>query len=225
MPRGEHAHHARLRRELHALHAAAARRGGGHARAAPRRRAAARGARPHRPAHRHGPRRRPGAQRACACRRSRATTRSSPTTSSSSPSARSRARCRSPAWRSTAIGFKSLPDAIELRNRVLRTLEAAETLDDPAAREAWLTYVFVGAGYAGLEGLAELQDFVADALERYPRCRTQGMRWILVEATRPRHARDPGRPRRVRRARAARARHRDPHGHDARGADRRRRRG
>jgi NADH:ubiquinone reductase (H+-translocating) len=81
------------------------------------------------------------------------------------------------------IGFKSLPDAIELRNRVLRTLEAAETLDDPARRQAWLTYVFVGAGYAGLEGLAELQDLAADALERYPRCRTQGMRWILVEAT------------------------------------------
>src|SRR4051812_4345235 len=81
------------------------------------------------------------------------------------------------------LGFKSLPDAIELRNRLLRTLEAAETLDDPAEREAWLSYVFVGAGYAGLEGLAELQDFAADAIERYPRCRTQGMRWILVEAT------------------------------------------
>jgi NADH:ubiquinone reductase (H+-translocating) len=81
------------------------------------------------------------------------------------------------------LGFKSLPDAIELRNRVLRTLEAAETLEDPAEREAWLTYVFVGAGYAGLEGLAELQDFAADAIDRYPRCRTQGMRWILVEAT------------------------------------------
>jgi NADH:ubiquinone reductase (H+-translocating) len=80
------------------------------------------------------------------------------------------------------IGFKSLPEAIELRNRVIRTLEAAETLEDPADREAWLTYVFVGAGYAGLEGLAELQDFAADAIEFYPRCRTQGMRWILVEA-------------------------------------------
>src|SRR6201989_450837 len=34
------------------------------------------------------------------------------------------------------FGFKSLPDAIELRNRLLRTLEAAETLGDPAAREA-----------------------------------------------------------------------------------------
>ncbi len=81
-----------------------------------------------------------------------------------------------------ALGFKALPEAIELRNRVLRCLEAAETLDDPAARAEWLSFVFVGAGYAGLEGLAELQDFAADIIELYPRCRTQGMRWILVEA-------------------------------------------
>jgi NADH dehydrogenase len=81
-----------------------------------------------------------------------------------------------------AIGFKTLPDAVALRNHVLQTLEAAETVEDPAIRQAWLTYVFVGAGYAGLEGLAELQDFAADVIELYPRCRTQGMRWILVEA-------------------------------------------
>ncbi|HWI21641.1 MAG TPA: NAD(P)/FAD-dependent oxidoreductase [Baekduia sp.] len=81
-----------------------------------------------------------------------------------------------------AIGFKTLPEAIELRNRVLRSLEIAETLDDPAQRQAYLTFVFVGAGYAGLEGLAELQDFAADVIALYPRCRTQGMRWILVEA-------------------------------------------
>ena len=81
-----------------------------------------------------------------------------------------------------AIGFKTLPEAIALRNRVIRSLEAAETLDDPALRQEWLTFVFVGGGYAGIEGLAELQDFAADAIERYPRCRTQGMRWILVEA-------------------------------------------
>jgi NADH dehydrogenase len=80
------------------------------------------------------------------------------------------------------IGFKSLPEAIELRNHVLRTLEVAETLEDPEERKTWLTYVFVGAGYAGLEGLAELQDFAADVIDLYPRCRTQGMRWILVEA-------------------------------------------
>jgi NADH dehydrogenase len=81
-----------------------------------------------------------------------------------------------------AIGFKTLPEAIALRNHVVRTLEAAETLEDPERRAEWLTYVFVGAGYAGLEGLAELQDFAADLIDLYPRCRTQGMRWILVEA-------------------------------------------
>ena len=58
----------------------------------------------------------------------------------------------------------------------------AETLDDPAERAAYLTFVFVGAGYAGLEGLAELQDFAADVIDLYPRCRLDGMRWILVEA-------------------------------------------
>lgn len=81
-----------------------------------------------------------------------------------------------------AMGFKTLPDAIALRNHVLRTLEFAETIDDPQERRAWLTYVFVGAGYAGLEGLAELQDFARDVIELYPRCRTHGMRWLLVEA-------------------------------------------
>lgn len=82
-----------------------------------------------------------------------------------------------------ARGFKSLPEAIALRNHVLRSLEHAETLEDGGARREYLTYVFVGAGYAGLEGLAELQDFVADVLDLYPRCRVTGIRWILVEAT------------------------------------------
>lgn len=80
------------------------------------------------------------------------------------------------------VGFKTLSEAIALRNGLLRTFEIAETSDDPAERRAWLTYVFVGAGYAGLEGLAELQDFAVDAIERYPRCRAEGMRWLLVEA-------------------------------------------
>jgi NADH dehydrogenase len=81
-----------------------------------------------------------------------------------------------------SFGFKSLAEAIALRNHVIRTLEQAETLEDGAARREFLTYVFVGAGYAGLEGLAELQDFVADVLHLYPRCSVTGMRWILVEA-------------------------------------------
>jgi NADH:ubiquinone reductase (H+-translocating) len=82
-----------------------------------------------------------------------------------------------------AHGFKSLPDAIGLRDRVVRNFEAAETIDDVDRRREYLTYVFVGAGYAGLEGLAELQDFAADLLDKYPRSRITGMRWILVEAT------------------------------------------
>ena len=43
--------------------------------------------------------------------------------------------------------------------------------------------MFVGGGYAGLEALAELQDFAVDAMDSYPLARLQGMRWILVEAT------------------------------------------
>jgi NADH dehydrogenase len=81
-----------------------------------------------------------------------------------------------------AIGFKTLPEAIALRNRLLLTLEMAETLDDEQARASYLTFVYVGGGYSGLEGLAELQDFAADVLDLYPRCRVQGMRWVLVEA-------------------------------------------
>jgi len=81
-----------------------------------------------------------------------------------------------------AIGFKSLADAIWIRNHIVETLEEANATEDPARREALLSYVFVGGGYAGLEALAELQDFAADAIQRYPRARLHGMRWLLVEA-------------------------------------------
>ena len=81
-----------------------------------------------------------------------------------------------------AVGFKTLADAIALRNRALLHLEIAESLEDPEKRREYLTFVFVGAGYAGVEGVAELQDMVADVLHRYPRCRIDGTRWILVEA-------------------------------------------
>ncbi len=81
-----------------------------------------------------------------------------------------------------ATGLKSLSDATALRNQVLTCLDIAESLEDPARRAEYLGFVFVGAGYAGLEGLAELQDFAAQAIELYPRCRADGMRWVLVEA-------------------------------------------
>jgi NADH dehydrogenase len=81
-----------------------------------------------------------------------------------------------------ATGLKSLSDATALRNRVLSCMDIAESLKDPAKRAEYLGFVFVGAGYAGVEGLAELQDFAAQAIELYPRCRAEGMRWVLVEA-------------------------------------------
>ena len=81
-----------------------------------------------------------------------------------------------------ALGFKTLSEAIALRNRVITRLEQAEIEDDEQARRALLTFVFVGAGYAGLEGIAELQDFAADVIERYPRARLVGVRFMLVEA-------------------------------------------
>jgi NADH dehydrogenase len=80
------------------------------------------------------------------------------------------------------LGFKDLADAIHLRNHVLRELEAADAEDDPAAASTHLTFVFVGAGYAGVEALAELSDLVADALHWYPRLRDVARRWVHVDA-------------------------------------------
>jgi NADH dehydrogenase len=81
-----------------------------------------------------------------------------------------------------ALAFKDLADAIHLRNHVLRELEAAAAEVDEAKRHRHLTFVFVGAGYAGVEGLAELCDLVHDALRYYPMLRDARQRWVLVDA-------------------------------------------
>jgi NADH dehydrogenase len=81
-----------------------------------------------------------------------------------------------------AVGFKTLSEAISLRNRLIQALERAETVDDEETRTALLTFVVIGAGYAGFEGIAELQDLAADVVDLYPRCRLHGLRFVLVEA-------------------------------------------
>jgi NADH:quinone reductase (non-electrogenic) len=81
-----------------------------------------------------------------------------------------------------AMGFKDLADAIALRNHVLRRLEAAVATADPAEIERQLGFVFVGAGYAGVEALAELSDLVGSALRYYPALRSARQRWVLVDA-------------------------------------------
>jgi NADH dehydrogenase len=80
------------------------------------------------------------------------------------------------------LGFKSLADAIALRNHVLYQLEAADIATDRADAERHLTFVFVGAGYAGVEALAELSDLVRDALRYYPGLRDIPQHWVLVDA-------------------------------------------
>ncbi|HJU36284.1 MAG TPA: NAD(P)/FAD-dependent oxidoreductase [Gaiellaceae bacterium] len=81
-----------------------------------------------------------------------------------------------------ALSFKSLADAINLRNRVLHQLETADAALDEEERARRLTFVFVGAGYAGVEALAELSDLAEDALRYYPRLRSTPRRWVLVDA-------------------------------------------
>ena len=80
------------------------------------------------------------------------------------------------------LSFKSLADAINLRNRVLHQLEAADAASDEEERSRLLTFVFVGAGYAGVEALAELSDLAEDALRYYPRLRSTPRRWVMVDA-------------------------------------------
>ena len=79
-------------------------------------------------------------------------------------------------------GFKDLADAIGLRNHVLRELESAAGDLDPARRERHLGFVFVGAGYAGVEAMAELADLAHDALRYYPALRDVPQRWVIVDA-------------------------------------------
>jgi NADH:quinone reductase (non-electrogenic) len=79
-------------------------------------------------------------------------------------------------------GFRDLADAIELRNHVLRQLEAADASHRPEEVARHLTFVFIGAGYAGVEALAELSDLVRDALRYYPGLGGVPQRWVLVDA-------------------------------------------
>src|SRR5438045_1793136 len=82
-----------------------------------------------------------------------------------------------------AFGFKDLADAIALRNHILRRLEAAAAAPTEAHRRRELSFVFVGAGYAGVEALAELSDLARDALRYYPESvRTTPQHWVLVDA-------------------------------------------
>jgi len=86
-----------------------------------------------------------------------------------------------PGLEQRALTMKTLGDAIHLRNRVIATLEEADT-ECASGRDALLTFVVAGGGFAGVETIAGLNDFVREALKFYPRITADRVRMVLVHA-------------------------------------------
>ena len=81
-----------------------------------------------------------------------------------------------------AVGMKTLADAFGLRNRVIEMLERAEIEEDPAERQAQLTFVVGGGGFSGVETAGELEDFIHRVRRRYyPKIGDHEVRGYLVE--------------------------------------------
>jgi NADH dehydrogenase len=80
------------------------------------------------------------------------------------------------------ISFKTIGEAIYLRNHVLSRMDLAASTLDPQLRKRLLTFTFVGGGFAGIESLAELEDMARYACRFYENIEAEDMRWVLVEA-------------------------------------------
>src|SRR5437762_7146121 len=81
-----------------------------------------------------------------------------------------------------ALAMKSLSDAIRLRAQILQHLEEANSECNPADRQSLLTFVVAGGGFAGVETVAALNDFVREALPFYPNLCEDMLRVILVHS-------------------------------------------
>jgi NADH:ubiquinone reductase (H+-translocating) len=81
-----------------------------------------------------------------------------------------------------AFDFKSLLDAIRIRNHVIDCFEHADREPDQARRREWLTFVVAGGGFAGVELAGALNDFARGILADYPHLGTDDLRIILVHA-------------------------------------------
>ena len=88
-----------------------------------------------------------------------------------------------PGLAEAGIGFKTVGEAIYLRNHVLSRLDYAASVTDPEHRRRALTFVFIGGGYAGIEAFAELEDMARYATRYYDNVAPDDMRWTLIEAT------------------------------------------
>jgi NADH:quinone reductase (non-electrogenic) len=83
---------------------------------------------------------------------------------------------------SAALTFKSVADALVLRNHLIERLERADATRDPADRRWCLTTVVVGGGLVGVELLGELTACADDILPYYPRIRRDEVQFHLLEA-------------------------------------------
>jgi len=88
-----------------------------------------------------------------------------------------------PGLAESGIGFKTVGEAIYLRNHVLSRLDYAASVTDADHRRRALTFVFIGGGYAGIEAFAELEDMARYATRYYDDVDADDMRWVLIEAT------------------------------------------
>jgi NADH dehydrogenase len=80
-----------------------------------------------------------------------------------------------------AHGFRSLAEALYLRDHMVRQVELAAATDDPHEREARLTFVVVGAGYTGTEVAAHGQPFTAELSRVNRTLRGERVRWLLLD--------------------------------------------
>ena len=85
-----------------------------------------------------------------------------------------------PGLSENALTMKSLGDAIYLRNRLIQHLEEADTECAAKNREALLTFVIAGGGFAGVETIAAISDFAHEALHAYPNLKKEQLRFVLV---------------------------------------------
>lgn len=79
-----------------------------------------------------------------------------------------------------AYDFKSISDAMHIRNRVIDMFERANRESDPAQRKAMLTFVIAGAGFAGAELAGGLNDFTRGMLADYPQLSTDDLKIVVL---------------------------------------------
>ena len=83
---------------------------------------------------------------------------------------------------SNAFTFKTMADALVLRNHLIEQFERADAASDSTTRRGCLTVVVIGGGLVGVELLGELTAFADDVLRFYPRIRRDEIRFLLFEA-------------------------------------------